>query len=109
MNSTVTNHYKNKRYKRENFINKYIHNDGHIIDGFIVDKGHKNGAEVHSITDNGIIIIHNYSTGALVTKLIARSRQLLRYYESTNREPPKELKNALYLARWHESLGYNQV
>ena len=109
MNSAVTNHYKNKRYKRENFINKYIHNDGHIIDGFIVDKGHKNGAEVHSITDNGIIIIHNLQSGALITKLVARENQIKCYYEGTNRTPPKEYENALYLARWHESLGYNQV
>lgn len=109
LNNGITSHYQHARYKRENFINKYIHDDGHIIDGFIVDKGHKNGAEVHSITDNGIIIIHNLTSGALVTKLIAREWQLRRYYEGTNRVPPKELENALYLARWHESLGYNQV
>ena len=109
MNSTITNHYKNKRCKRESFINKYIHDDGHIIDGFIVDKGHRNGAEVHSITDNGIIIIHNLKSGALITKLIARENQIKRYYEGTNRTPPKEYERVLELARWHESLGYNQV
>ena len=108
-NKVVTNHYKKERRKRENFINKYIHNDGYIIDGFIVDKGHKNGAEVHSITDNGIIIIHNLESGALVTKLIARENQIKRYYKNTNKTPPREYKRVLELARWHESLGYNSV
>ena len=103
----TTKHYKNQRYKREKFINKHL-NDGHIIDGFIVDKGHKNGLEVHSITDNGIIIIHNLSSGALITKLIARPQQIKRYYESTGKEPPLEYENILQLARWHQSLGYNR-
>ena len=80
-----------------------------IIDGFIVDKGHPNGAEVHSITDNGIIIVHNLMSGDLVTKLIAREGQIKRYYENTNRERPKEYENILKLARWHESLNYNNV
>lgn len=105
----VSNHYKNQRYKREKFINKHFHSDGYIIDGFIVDKGHKNGAEVHSLTDNGVIIIHNLESGALVTKLIAREQQIKRYYENTNREKPPEYEGLLALARWHESLGYNNV
>ena len=103
-----TEHYKNQRYGREKFINKYI-GDGYIVDGFVVDKGHPNGVEVHSITENGIIIVHNYRTGKLVTKLLARPQQIKRYYESTGREKPPEYKRALYLAEWHKSLGYNNV
>ena len=105
----VSKHYNNKRHKREEFINKHLNSDGNIIDGFIVDKGHPDGCEVHSITDNGIIIIENYFTGKLITKLIARENQIKRYYESTGRIPPPEYKNILYLARYHESLGYNYV
>lgn len=105
----ISNHYKNQRYKREKFIDKFLYNDGYIIDGFIVDKGHPKGAEVHSITENGIIIIHNLNSGVLVTKLIARPEQIKRYYESTGREKPPEYKRALYLAEWHKNLGYNNV
>ena len=104
----VSNHYKKQRNRREKFIKKYLHEDGNIIDGFIVDKGHKNGAEVHSLTDNGIIIIENFDTGKLITKLVARPNQIKRYYDFTKREPPKEIKNILYLAKWHESLNYNR-
>lgn len=105
----VSQHYKNKRYKREKLINKYINSDGHIIDGFIVDKGHANGAEVHSLTDNGIVLIHNLNTGKLITKIIAREGQIKKYYEVATREKPLEYENVLRLARWHESLGYNHV
>lgn len=104
----TTKHYKNKRYKREKFINTHLYDDGYIIDGFVVDRGHKDGLEVHSITDNGVIIIHNMFSGKLITKLIARPQQIKRYYESTGREPPLEYKNILQLARWHQSLGYNR-
>lgn len=105
----TSKHYKNQRYKREKIINKCLHNDGHIIDGFIVDKGHPMGAEVHSITDKGIIIIHNLLSGSLVTKLIARPEQITRYYNRTKREPPPEYERVLELAKWHESLGYNHI
>lgn len=101
----VSNHYKNKRYKREKFICEHCNGDGKIIDEFIVDKGHVKGLERHCITDTGIIIIYNAASGKLVSKLIARPNQIKRYYYGTDREPPQSL---LRLAEWHESLGYNK-
>lgn len=100
-----TKHYKNKRYNREKFINKYLYGDGNVIDTFIVDKGHKNGLEKHCITDNGLIIVYNLKSEKLVTKLIARPQQIKRYYYDTDRKPPKWL---LDLAFWHQNLNYNR-
>ena len=105
----TTKHYKNQRYKREKFINNYLNGDGCIVDGFIIDNKHTMGLECHSITENGVIIIHNLNSGALITKLIARPQQIKRYYESTWREPPKEYERILELAKWHQSLGYNYI
>lgn len=104
----VSKHYENERNNREKFIEEHL-GKGHIIDGFIVDKGHKKGAEVHSITDNGIIIIHNLLSGKLITKLLARPQQIKRYYEHTQREPPEEYEAVLELTRLHESLRYNSI
>ena len=101
----VGKHYKNKRYKRERFINEYLHGDGKVIDSFIVDKGHIHGKERHDITENGVIVIYNAESGKLVTKLIARPQQIQRYYEGTNREPPQWL---LDLCQWHQELNYNK-
>lgn len=105
----VSKHYKNGRCKREKFISEHlIDGDGYMVDGFIVDKGHRRGAEVHSITSNGIIIIHNLMSGKLITKLLARPSQIKRYYKSSGRQPPEEYRNILNLAELHKRLGYNK-
>lgn len=104
----VSKHYETERSEREKFIEERL-GKGHIIDGFIVDKGHPMGAEVHSITDNGVIIIHNLLSGKLVSKLIARPHQIKRYYEHTQRERPPEYKKVLKLAKKHQILGYNEI
>ena len=101
-----TNHYKNKRHRREKFINEHLCGDGNVIDSFIVDKGHKNGLERHDITNTGLIIIYNLESNKLVTKLIARENQIKRYYYNVDRSPPKWL---LDLCKWHNSLNYNKV
>lgn len=103
----VSKHYETQRSERDKFIDEKLNGDGYIIDGFVVDKGHKHGLEVHSITNNGVIIIHNLVSGKLVTKLLARPNQIKRYYESTGREPPSEYEDVLKLARQHQILGYN--
>lgn len=102
---TVSRHYKSKRYKREKFIGRHLNGDGKVIDSFIVDKGHAKGLERHDITENGIIVIYNAKTNKLVTKLVARSGQIQRYYYNSGREPPSWL---LELCEWHESLHYNK-
>ena len=101
-----TNHYKNKRYKRETFINEHLCGDGHVIDSFVVNKGHKDGLERHDITDTGLIIVYNLESKKLVTKLIARENQVKRYYKNVDRNPPRWL---LDLCKWHNSLNYNRV
>jgi hypothetical protein len=101
-----TNHYKNKRYKREKFINEHLCGDGKVIDSFIVNKGHKDGLERHDITDTGLIIVYNLESKKLVTKLIARENQVKRYYKNVDRNPPRWL---LDLCKWHNSLNYNRV
>lgn len=100
-----SNHYKNKRYKREKFIHKYLYGDGEIIDSFIINRNHPNGLEQHNITDTGLIIVYNLKTQKLVTKLIARKNQIMRYYHDVDKEPPPSL---LRLAEWHESMRYNR-
>lgn len=75
-----------------------------MIDTFVLDRGHKNGKEVHKITDNGIVLIYNQKSNKLITKLIANPRQLDRYYLTNNRQVPKTLRD---IAVWHEELLYN--
>lgn len=100
----VSKHYKAQRNERDKFIKEHLGGDGKVIDSFILDKGHIHGKEKHDVTENGIIVIYNAETNKLVTRLIAREWQIKRLYNNVGREPPQWLVD---LARYHESLGYN--
>ena len=109
---TNTKHFNNDRTARESVI-KHVIGYGHPVAEFIVDRGHRDGAERHEITDTGIINIYNARTGRLVTKLIARAGQITRYFRYTDtyrkvydRANIAELKA---IANKHEALGYNNI
>lgn len=101
-----TNHYKNKRYKREKFIKEYLYGNGNVVDRFVINRNHPNGEEIHEVRDNGIVIVYNAHTLKIVTKIIARPKQLEKLYKSVGRTVPKWLRD---LAYWHNSLNYNRV
>lgn len=96
----TSKHYMADRITRENHIKEI--GQGKPMFRFTVDRGHKNGPEIHEITSTGIINIYNKISGKLVTKLIARPGQIKRYFENGN--APKELIN---IARANTALGYN--
>lgn len=77
---------------------------GNVIHKEIVDKGHRNGAEIHNITDTGLIIVQNQRTKKVVTVMVARVGQLKRYAI-----PKSELKSVLRIARHNIDMGYNYI
>lgn len=76
------------------------------MDSFVVDRDHPNGPEIHSVTDTGIIIVHNQRTGKMVTKLIARPGQVKRYYNAEGKTAPQDI---LDIAKEHLKKGYNNI
>jgi len=70
-----------------------------------VDRGHPNGAELHTVTTTGIIIIRNKKTNKMITKLIARPSQISRYF-NTETDEVRQLKR---VAQMHKELGYNEL
>ena len=94
-------HYISERIEREKLIQKI--GVGIAIDTIRVDRNHKNGAELHTITSTGIIIIRNERTNKIVTKLIARPGQIKRYYD----EIPEIIEKVIQIARVHQKMGYN--
>ena len=97
-----TKHYEERKTRNE-FIENTISIDKDL-DTFYWDKSHPNGPEYHTVTDTGIIKIHNVRTGKHITNLIGRPQQIKRYYIAEGRECPKEL---LDIAYQHFLLGYN--
>ena len=94
-------HYYEERTYRENLIREIGY--GKPIKTMRVDRGHRDGAEIHQLSDTGIITIFNARTHKLITRLIARPGQIRRYFKK-NEEVPQELIN---LAMIHQRLNYN--
>lgn len=99
-----TQHYSSDRAHREQLIQSI--GTGKVVASFRVDKGHKNGTEIHQITENAIITVYNERTHRLVTKLIARTAQIYRYFIETNKEIDY---NVICKAYEHEKKGYNMI
>lgn len=102
-----TMHYKNDKNcdVRREIIKKYI-GYGNEVFRAEVDRGHKNGSEIHVVTDSGIIEIYNTRTKKHITDLIARPNQIKRVYNAKNEFAPKWL---LDIAKDNMDKGYNLV
>lgn len=101
----LTEHARNMSIERKTKIKEI--GIGKTLDRFIWDKGHKNGAEIHTITTTGLIIVQNKRTNNLVTVLIARPQQIRRYYEYYNKPVNNAVKAVLTVAREHTDRGFN--
>lgn len=95
-------HWRADRQKRNQIIAKI--GMGQVIKEVVIDRGHKNGPEIHKITSTGLIVIYNKYTGIMVTILIARPNQIKRYYAEN--EAPQDI---LKLALEHMRAGYNNI
>lgn len=78
---------------------------------FLVDKGHRDGKEIHCVSSNGIIYILNRdkflsNRNALITALIARPNQVKRLYRECNLFADKSILDKCYT---YERLGYNLI
>ena len=98
---TQSRHYTEDRQTREALINMI--GTGEAIATVRVDKGHRNGAELHTITTTGIIIIRNERTHKMITKLIARPGQIRRYFT----EITEDIQKVIDIAREHQLMKYN--
>ena len=105
MSQPTTEHFDLDRQDRDNFIHNVL-GIGNVIEEFVVDRGHVGGAEIHSVTDTGIIIIRNQLTDRLITELIARPAQLRRLYQTRGEKPPNWL---LSLAYKNNKERYNEI
>ena len=94
-------HFTRDRQDRETLIKEI--GSGKVVKRVVVDRGHRNGPEIHEVTDNAIVNIYNQRTRKLITKLIARPNQIRRYYEEG--KAPKEILNKAYE---HMKKGYNE-
>lgn len=98
----TSKHWREDRQRRSHIIAQI--GMGQIIKEVTVDRGHKNGPEVHKITSTGLVLVYNKRTGIMVTILIARPNQIKRYFDEN--EVPQEVIN---LAIEHTKAGYYRM
>lgn len=68
----------------------------------VVNKGHKNGNEIHIVYNNGVVKVYNERTRKFITVLIARVPQIERY----NVKVTKAMRKKINL---HIKQGYNHI
>ncbi len=96
----TSKHWRQDRKERADLIGQI--GMGEMIKEVEIDKGHKNGPEIHAISSTGIITIFNKRTHRMITQLIARPKQLKRYFKYV----PQDLWE---IAIEHQKLGYNLI
>ena len=106
--TAMTIHFSKDRQDRVDVVVDEL-GEGDFVTSFIVDKGHKNGAERHIIYDNGVILVVNENTRKMVTILIARVGQITRYWSNLGRPFPTNLRHLLTIARENELSGLNNL
>lgn len=96
---------KHMKQRQNRMLIENIHKQN-IVDIFWVDKGHPNGPEIHVLLSKAIILILNARSSKVCTVLLARAKQISRYYEATEQLPPFEL---LVYAMNNEVHGWNYI
>ena len=92
-----------KRSKRLQIAERLIYEESaKVLKIAVVDKGHKNGDEIHVIYNNGIIKIYNARTRKFITVLIARVPQIERYKVKVTKTMRGKINS-------HIANGYNHI
>lgn len=106
LNISTTSH-SYDRMKRVALAMKLMAEDrAYVVAMFSVDKGHRNGNEIHIVYSNGMIVIVNEQTERLITVLFGRSKQIERYFIATNTTVSI---NVLKMGIRNEKMGYNKI
>lgn len=92
-----------KRSKRLQVAQRLINEESaKVCKIAIVNKGHKDGQEVHVIFNNGIVKVYNAITHKFITVLICRPAQIERYNIALTKTMRNKIKD-------HIANGYNQI
>ena len=92
-----------KRSKRLQVAERLIYEESAKVAKIaVVNKGHKNGNEIHVVYNNGVVKVYNERTCKFITVLIARAPQIERY----NIQVTKAMRKKINM---HIKNGYNHI
>ena len=91
------------RSKRLQVAERLIYEESaKVVKIAIVNKGHKNGQEIHVVYSNGVVKVYNEHTRKFITVLIARVPQIERYKVKITKTMRKKIES-------HIAKGYNNI
>ena len=97
-----TSHAVNRSKRLQIAERLIIEESAKVLKIAVVNKGHKNGNEIHVILNNGIIKVYNARTHKFITVLIARVPQIERYKVRVTKTMRSKIKS-------HIAKGYNNI
>ena len=100
--SGQTSHAVNRSKRLQIAERLIIEESAKVVKIAVVNKGHKNGNEIHVIFNNGIVKVYNERTRKFITVLIARVPQVERYKIKVTKTMRNKIKS-------HIAKGYNNI
>ena len=97
-----TSHAVNRSKRLQVAERLIIQESAKVVKIVVVNKGHKNGNEIHLVYNNGIVKIYNANSRRFITVLIARVPQIERYKIKVTRTMRKKIN-------LHIKQGYNHI
>ena len=97
-----TSHALNRSKRLQVAERLIIEESAKVLKVAVVNKGHKNGNEIHIIYNNGIIKVYNERTCKFITVLIARVPQIERYNIRVTKTMKRKIES-------HIKQGYNHI
>ena len=98
----ITSHALNRSKRLQIAERLIIEESAKVVKIAVINKGHKNGNEIHVVYNNGIIKVYNARTHKFITVLIARVPQVERYKIKVTKTMKNKIKS-------HVAKGYNQI
>ena len=97
-----TSHAVNRSHRLQIAERLIIEECAKVVKIAVVNKGHKNGNEIHLVYNNGVVKIYNQNTRKFITVLIARVPQIERYKIKITKTMRNKIKS-------HVKQGYNHI
>ena len=97
-----TSHAVNRSKRLQVAERLIIEESAKVIKIAVVNKGHKNGSEIHVVYNNGVVKVYNEHTCKFITVLIARVPQIERYNIKVTKAMRKKIES-------HIAKGYNNI
>ena len=97
-----TSHAVNRSKRLQVAERLIIEESAKVVKIAIVNKGHKNGNEIHIVYNNGVVKVYNENSHKFITVLIARVPQIERYKIKVTKTMRNKIKS-------HIKQGYNNI